>query len=152
MLELKPVGPLSWSFDITRDGVSVGALDLRRLKANGTLRLDGREFEIKRDGFPGPFVFSEQDHVLARARRKALLGPKYEITADDRTLLLASKGLLMRTAQVLHGDVVIATIRRTSLFRRQVRIESSANDALPLVLFAATLMILFWRQQSRSSS
>lgn len=152
MFELKPTGALSWSFDIARDGVHLGRLDLRRLKATGTLRLDAREFEIRRDGFPGPFVLSENGHQLASAERKALFGPKYLITAEDRQLMLASKGFLMRSAQVLHGDVVLATIRRTSLLRRQVRIEAQSADALPVVLFAATLMIFFWRQQARSSS
>ena len=50
-----------------------------------------------------------------------------------------------------YGDVVLATIRRTSLFRRRVTIAADAAAPLPLIFFCSTLLILFWRHQSRAS-
>jgi hypothetical protein len=44
----------------------------------------------------------------------------------------------------------MATISRTSLFRRGITVQDSEVLPLPTVMFCAALMVLFWRRQSRA--
>jgi hypothetical protein len=150
MYELKPTERLNWSFEILQDGRPAGSLALRLLKPSGTLQLDDKVYEIKREGLFGAYVFTTEGREVARAEKESLLRARYVLKAEDRELLVSAKGFLQRMAQVLHGDVVLATIHRTSLFRREVKIDIQPEAPAHLVMFATTLMLLFWRHQSRS--
>ena len=152
MFELKPTRRLSWSFAITQDGAPVGMFDLKRVRAGGELVIADRAYHIRRKSVFSPYVLFDGERAVARAKRSTLLKPNYHVTAEDRQLEVVSRGFLMRTAQLVHGDVVLATFRRANFIRRDVRIEpGAATVPVELLVFAAAVLILFWRQQSRSS-
>ncbi|HEX6560157.1 MAG TPA: hypothetical protein VF021_11860 [Longimicrobiales bacterium] len=122
------------------------------MRAGGTLALPDASYQIRRESLFGPYVLADGERTIARARRAAFLKPSYHIIAEDRQLELVSRGFLMRRAQLLHGDVVLAEIGRSNFIRRDVRIDdAAASTPAPLLLFAGALLILFWRRQSRSS-
>jgi len=151
MLELKPTSALSWTFTISQDGAPVGRLELTRIRGNGTFDVDGQPFEINRPGWFGPYVLSADGREVATARRSQLLPARFTITAPDRELQVASAGFLPKHARIIHGDVVMGSVRRQSIFRREVTVDVNEPTPTPLIIFLATVIILYWRQQSRSS-
>jgi hypothetical protein len=151
MIRISPRSRLSWSFDIAKAGTVIGSLDLARIKSGGSFSVDQQRFEFKRERLFGPLALLHDGRTVARAKRAAVLRPLYRIYADDRQLDLRGS-FMLRSAKLVHGDVVIATIRRPSFFRRILDIELQQNAPLPLVVFASTVMILFWRTASRSAS
>ena len=147
--ELKRSSAIGWSFVILQGDEQIGTLDFKLLRSAGTLTLNGATYQITREGLFGAFIMSADGHQLARAENTALLRARYRVTAEDRQLRLAAKGFLQRSAEVFHGDVVMSTIGRASVFRRGVRVEDSAILPLPTVMFCAAVMILYWRRRSR---
>lgn len=152
MFELKPARRFSWSFRITRDAAPIGLLELARVRAGGTLTLEDHTYGIAREGLFGPLQLMDGERVIAQAHRKALFRARYQIIAEDRQLELIARGFLGRRAELRHGDVVLARIRRISLLTRDVRIDDGAgNIPLPVLMHCAAVLILYWRMQSRSS-
>ena len=153
MLELTPKGLLSWDFGVRNDGALVGSLELKRVRSGGTLQLNGREYELARRGFLGAFELKEAGRVIATGSRSRIFPVRYDIRTDDRQLQLKTVGLLPKTAKLLHGDVEVATIRRKRLLHREVTVELvQSSTPLPIVLFGAAIIVLYWRHRSRSSN
>ena len=152
MYELKPVGWPGWEFDVTRDGVSIGSLHLAFLKSSAALTINGRKYDLRREGMFGPLLLNEGERSIARAERRRILAPSYALILQDRELLVKTQGFLMRTATVLHGDVVHATIHRKTFFGRTFTIESDGTLPEEAVLFGTVVMILLWRRRSRSNN
>jgi hypothetical protein len=151
MLHLSPKSRLSWSFDITDNGVTVGNLDLARMKSSGSFNIRGTRFELKREGMFGPLALYSDGRIIARAKRAAVFRPRYRISADDRQLELMGT-FMPRGATLAHGDIVVATIRRPRVFSRAVSIEPLQNAPLPLLILATAVMVLYWRAASRAAS
>jgi hypothetical protein len=150
MIRLTPRGRFSWSFDITQSNTPIGSLDLARLKRSGSFTIGAQSFELKPDGFLGPLALENSGRIIARAKRAFSFRTSYRVQADDHELELRG-GLLLHKAVLAHGDVVVARLRRPNFFRRVLEIELLQNAPLPLLVFVSAVIILYWRQASRSS-
>lgn len=150
MLELKPTTPFSWKFIITEDGADAGVLDLKRVRGTGTFTFRDASFAIKRAGFFAPYTLNDEKHEIATGRRSKLVPPTFTITAQDRELRVVSAFFFPKQATIFHGDVAIGTMTRDSIFRRAVTVEYREATPPPLMIFAATMIILHWRRRSRS--
>lgn len=152
MLELIPTGAFTWSYRIKEGGADVGVLTLSRIKSAGSLTMHGRQLDLKRASWFGSIDLVEADRTVAHAERKGFLRPNYLITAEDRQLAVVGTGFLPRAARIVHGDVVIANIRRPNLLRRTVTIDSISGAPAPLLIFCTAVIILHWRRAARASS
>ena len=149
MIRLTPRGKFSWSFDITQSSTPIGSLDLARIKRNGSITIGAKSFEVRPERLFGSLALAANGRIIARARRAFAFRPTYRIQADDRELELRGSPLL-RNAVLAHGDVVVARLRRPSFFKRVLDIELAQNAPLPLLVFVSAVIILYWRQVSRS--
>jgi hypothetical protein len=150
MLELRPTEKFSWTFDITQDGAPIGVLALTRFRSKGTITLGNDSYAIARESVFGPFVLTHSDRMIARAERESLVPARYHIVADDRQLILKSRWF--RKAELLHGDVVIATMKRPNILFRVVQVETKQPLSTPVLILATAIMILLWRRRSRSNN
>jgi hypothetical protein len=152
MLELIPTGAFTWSYRIKEDGADVGVLTLARIKSAGSFSMHGRQLDLKRASLFGSIDLVEADRTVAHAERKGFVRPNYLVTAEDRQVAVVGTGFLPRAARIVHGDVVIANIRRPNLLRRGVTIDATSGAPAPLLVFCTALVILHWRAAARASS
>lgn len=150
MLQLAPHGRFSWKYAITKDGVPIGVLELTRMKWGGEFYIDKVRYELKREGVIGPLALRHDGRVVARAQRISLRA-RYRIVAEDRSLELLG-GFMRRNARLTHGEVPVANISRPGFMSRGVSVESHQNVPTRLLVFAAAVIILYWRTSRRGAA
>ncbi len=96
------------------------------------------------------YVLEGETRLLAEATA-TLIPPRCEVMAGDRNLTLRGVGLARRTFRVFHGDLEIGTIRRRSLFRRDVAVDLPDSLPVPIRVFLAFLVYRFWRRRARAA-
>lgn len=159
MLVARPDRLGSWSFRIEDGGTPIAAVDLARVRDEGTLRIRDVPFTFAKAGvLSRTTTLSFEGVEVARAERVGALGLRYDVriaagllgTTEPLHLTLRSSWT-RRENRVTVGDREVGQIRRRGLFARDAEIDVA--DALPLGVqaFLLALVVVEWRRAARSS-
>jgi hypothetical protein len=153
MLRSIPKGLFSWDCRLVDDGVEVALLDLSTLRDAAKFELEGRRWEIRREGMlTGDWLLETGGQVIARATKISAFRRSYEIVADNRRLELAPVGFARRAYRLRHGDIVIGGMAPDGLFRRSADVDFPEELQLATRIFLAFLVLVQWRRTARSKN
>ena len=147
-IDCKPLGIFSWSFELS-DGQHRANLKLNHFSENGSLVMNGTEYEILKQGmFSGRWLLMHQEQLLYQAHKPSAFSRKFELSGDTQATLKPAGLGRMRT---LRGPNVDLTISPHHPFTRRTTIHGQSDDFLQ-ASFAFWLTILTWKRQRNSSN
>lgn len=153
MLRSIPKRWFSWDCRIEEDGVEVALLDLSALRDAANFDLDGRPWQIRREGLVrGDWLLQSDGQIVARATKPSAFTREFEVVADNRRMLLRPVGIARRAFELRHGDTVIGGMAPVGLFRRSADIALPEELQLATRIFLAFLVLTQWRRAQRASS
>jgi hypothetical protein len=158
-LTVVPAGLLSFNYDVTEGGTTVGSIENRAafLQIKGTLTAGGKQFFSRREGaFRTSYLLETAEGTIAsRADRKMALSEEYEISFGDRSIRLKKKSLALKETFIISdASGGIGTIVQESLLSRRLLCKlDTAAAGLPqeIVLFLAWLALIIRRKDSSSA-
>jgi hypothetical protein len=151
MLRSIPTSWFSWDSRLVEDDVEVAFLDLSTIRDAASFELEGRRWEIRREGMlTGEWLLETGGQVMARATKTSAFRRSYEVVAENRRLDLAPTGFARRAYQLRHGDIVIGGMAPDGFFRRSADVAFPGDLHLATRIFLAFLVLVQWRRTARS--
>lgn len=148
--------PHSWisrNFRVVRDGVELTDVEVGWLLASATFQVDGTRYQVRREGWLHPaFVLQREGTPVARATRRRILPPSFDIRASDRQLTMRATSPFARTLRVFHGDRRIGSVTRQSPFRRVALIELPEDLSMPERVFLTHLAMVIWNRRRAAAA
>ena len=159
-LHAVPVGLFSFNYDVLEGNSLIGTIENRAafLQAKGTLKIGQREFFTRREGaFKASYLLeSSEGVVLARAVRKRALREEYEISFNDRSIMMRKKALAMKWRFIIStASADIGSIVQESLVSRRLlcELDDEAQEMpLEIVLYLFWIALLIKRSEDSSSA
>ena len=152
MIECKPCGICSWSFELRGEGHHVSSR-IDWIGENGGLIIDGELHPIVRKGlFSGRWTLESAAGYRLQAKKTSVLRRKIEIIGPSGKATLSPESALIGRNMKLKGGGVNCTISRVHPFTRRSIIEGEWSD-LRVVAFGFWLTAIIWsRDTSRSGT
>ncbi len=151
-LRAVPTSFLSWDFNLFEGGVCVAHVDLAWFRENGTLRVNGEEFEIGREGLmSGSFFLRKGGRTIASAKKESAFLRRFAVRAAQKTYTLKAVSPVHRRFVLVQGTRVVGEVRPDHLFSRKATVDLPAELPLETRIFMTWLVVLLWRRQRRSN-
>ncbi len=152
MLMARPPRLFTQNYDVTDGEDVVASVRFHLFSQNGEIEMSGRTLMIDRKGFTGPFQLHAGPRRLASAERPSLVRRRWVISAPDAAPIeLTPTSWSIRNVTVRQGGVPIGSISRTSVVRREARIDLPEELSIELRMFCFWLVALLWRRAAQSS-
>ena len=109
-------------YRVTDQGREITTWDSSTWRSGGEFMLDGRRFQVRSNGWGNKYTMTDDfGAVLAVAGR---VGRKrWTVEADGQTYHFRRKGFWGNEEELLRGDTVVGSVRRTSVWRGDVAVE-----------------------------
>lgn len=159
MLTARPASAGSWSFLIEDDRQrKVAAVELRRMKDEGTVRVGAVPFALEKAGLLAPsYTLRFEGVAVASAVRSGVVRARYRIEVEagllgsERPLGIEFEaswtGRAFRAAS--EGQDLGEVLRRGT-FRRMALVDLSGDLPLGVQTFLLALVLIEWRRAARS--
>jgi len=152
MLKAVPKNWFSWKFEIFDGEVSVANLDLSRFREKGELAIQGRIFEIGREGImSGVFLLREDGRTIASATKPSAFRRSFEVVFDQTDYKLETVSPFVRRFVLRKDRRVVGSIHPVHLFSRKAIVELPEYLPLEVQVFIAWLGIILWKRQQDSN-
>jgi hypothetical protein len=151
VLRAIPKSWFSWSFDVSEDGTSVGAVETAWTKERGRLCLGSVTCQLSRRGWlSGAFIVEYEGQVLAEAEKPSAFDRSFIVHYEQREIRLAAASPIRRPFVAREGGAEIGSIRPDHAFTRKTTIDLPGDLILPVRLFMFWLAVLMWRRAARN--
>jgi hypothetical protein len=152
MLKAVPKNWFSWKFEIFDGEVSVANLDLSRFREKGELAMQGRIFEIGREGImSGVFLLREDGRTIASATKPSAFRRSFEVVFDQTDYKLETVSPFVRRFVLRKDRRAVGSIHPVHLFSRKAIVELPEYLPLEVQVFIAWLGIILWKRQQDSN-
>lgn len=150
MIDCLPQGICSWNYVLSGDGWQA-SVRMERMREQGTIEINGREFTIRKHGFAsGTWSLESEGQIVLTARKKNPFTRTFMISGDDADAELRADSVFSRSMW-LTGRGIDCRIQPRHPFTRRATIEGPCPDDL-LTCFAFWLTVLSWRRTRRRAS
>lgn len=152
MLTARPPGVLAQAYDVYDGAQLVGSTRFHVFSQRGEIELSGRTLTIDRDGLAGPWRLHSGPRVIATAERPSILRRRWIIKpAEGAPLELTPTSWSIRNVTLRQAGVPIGSISRTSVLKREARIDLPEELGIEVTMFVFWLTALIWRRAAQSS-
>lgn len=153
MIACTPRGLCSWNYTLKGDGHSAEAA-LQMFTEQGSLVVDGVDFEIRKHGFAsGLWTLEREASVIISAQKSSPLTRTVELSNAEASWTLEAESAFGRSFRVQRGGSIVAAIRPAHMFTRRAMIELVRDDGdFTAVCFAFWLAVIAWRRAASKNS
>jgi len=153
MFEARPVGLFSRAYELEAQEHLAALLKLSWLKEAGELSIDGKLFNLYREGWmSGAFVLEKDGQEVVRAVKLSAFRSQFDLEIDSRFYSLKQASLFGRTFSVVHQGAVVGTIRRAGLFTQRALIDLPSDWPIPIQAFVFWLVVILWNRQASAAA
>jgi hypothetical protein len=147
MLTAVATGVSGYSYRLSVDGADVGELTLSSWTASGTLVLGRQTWDVRRDGWLGPFTLESGGRPVARAVPVGFWRLSFTLTFNEEVYDLRaeflSSGMVVSCGKAQVGEVIVS-----GLFRKTLDLHGAESLPPEVQAFIAWLVARRNRQQS----
>ena len=147
MLRAVPKNWFSWKFEIFDGKVCVANLDLAWFREKGELAIQGRTFEIGREGImSGVFLLRGDGRTIASATKPSAFRRSFDVVFDQTGYKLETVSPFVRRFVLWKDRRVVGSIHPVHLFSRKAIMELPEYLPLEVQVFIAWLVIMLWKR------
>ena len=147
MLEAKPTGLFSQDFGIEAEGRQIALLDVAFWKEAGAISIEGRPYKLYRENLiSGAFVLEEEGRAVARASKPSAFHAHFDLELQTGRYSLKRDSAFRKSFSVLHGEIVIGSIRPSGVFTRRALIDLPEGWSIPAQVFVFWLALVIWNR------
>lgn len=163
MLQAIPKGLFSNDYEIHRDGVRVALLDPSVWRERGEVEIEGKTYELDREGWLGDFrLLDKMKHPLVTATKPSALRKRFEVSYGEKRYVL-EKASLWHSGFALRERIpggttsgkdvrTVGSIEKAGIFTRRAVLDMPEDWPLPVQVFVFWLVVVIWtREQSVAS-
>ncbi len=153
MIYCEPKRLFTWDYTIRGEGHDA-VLSRNWIGEQGSLVIDGIEFEVEKHGFTsGMWTMYRQSVEYAVAQKTRPATRSFEIQAPSGLISMRPMSPLKRSFILERSDEMVGTVKAVHPFTRRAQIDlSPSEDDFPAVCFAFWLAILTWKRRRRAGS
>ncbi len=149
MLRAVPKRWFSWDFNLVDpSGASRGEVALSVWRERGSLRTEGPEYAVTRQGMTGPFLLKQGGREQASALKLGVFKQEFALTHDGDHYLLKRISAWRREFGLFKGATQVGSIVPESWFARAARIDLPEGLPLWFQAFIVWLTLLMWKRDS----
>lgn len=152
MLKAIPKHWLSWDFTVTDHDRPIAQIDVSWWREKGELTVNGKIYEVYRQGLLGAFVLESNGAVMATAKKPSALRRQFELEHEGKHLTLRASSVFGRTFLLLDGKQEVGSITPEGFFTRRAEIDLPLSLPLAVRVFIFWLAVILWKRQSDSSA
>jgi hypothetical protein len=150
MLSAVPRNWASWHFSIRdADSQTVAETTLSSWREHGTVKVDGIEYPVRKEGFFKPtFSLIADGMVLARAQKPSAFRRMFTIDFKGRQYILKKKSSWQRGYVVLRDNLEIGSIVPERWYNRRANVDLPKDLPLSVTAFLVWIAVLLWKRDS----
>jgi hypothetical protein len=149
MLRAVPKNWFSWKFEIFDGEVKVANLDLAWFREEVEFAIQGRTFEIGREGvMSSVFLLREDGRTIASATKPSAFRRSFDVVFDQTGYKLEAVGPFVRRFELRKDFREVGSIHPVHLFSRKAIVELPEYLPLEVQVFIAWLVIMLWKRGS----
>jgi hypothetical protein len=147
MLRAVPKNWFSWKFEIFDGEVCVANLDLAWFREEVEFAIQGRTFEIGREGvMSSVFLLREDGRTIASATKPSAFRRSFEVVFDQTGYKLEAVAPFVRRFELRKDFRVVGSIHPVHCIGRKAIVELPEYLPLEVQLFIAWLVIMLWKR------
>ena len=148
MIRCIPKGIFTNSFVLTSEHER-GQLSFHWLRQEGSLNIDGVDYEIRKTGIFNPeWTLERNGTTLLQAQRRGLVGRALTLTNTAGEVTILERGSVWRREMLLRGEGWAATITPDHAFTYRSTISGEPAN-FRLACFAFWLTVMRWRRAAQ---
>jgi len=163
MLQASPKGLFSNDYEIQRDGVRVALLDPSARRERGEVEIEGKTYELEREGWLGDFrLLDEMKHPLVTATKPLALRSRFEVSYGERRYVL-EKASFWRSGFAVRERIpggtasgkdvrTVGSIEKAGIFTRRAVLDLPEDWPLPVQIFVFWLVVVIWTREKAAAS
>ena len=152
MLRAVPKNWFSWKFEIFDGEVCVANLDLAWFREEVEFAIQGRTFEIGREGvMSSVFLLREDGRTIASATKTNSFKETFDVVFDQTGYILQRNMRGYRKFELADGSQVVGSIHPVHCIGRKAIVELPEYLPLEVQVFIAWLVIMLWKRGSSRS-
>lgn len=154
MIICRPHGICSWNFTLEGKGGNRADLSFNWLSEQGTIRVNGLVFEVRKNGvFSGQWSLYQYQSLVATAQKNSPFTRTFTVNAERREFLLSAQSVFSRSFALRNAEYQLATFEPNHMFTRRAKIYSQSKDIEFLTLaFCFWLVVITWKRAANNSN
>ena len=153
MLRAVPKNWFSWKFEIFDGEVCVANLDLAWFREEVEFAIQGRTFEISREGvMSSVFLLREDGRTIASATKPSAFRRSFEVVFDQTGYKLEAVAPFVRRFELRKDFRVVGSIHPVHCIGRKAIVELPEYLPLEVQVFITGLVFSQWKKQTHNRS
>ncbi len=133
-----------WDFDLYDQQGRVAEI-LFGWTSKGRIRTAGQEFDVRRDGWLGPFVLASGKTEVARAVKRSVFFRSFTVRWEGHCQTLRAESPFTQDFVLIEDGRQVGSITDTAWFSRKMSVDLPEDIPLVVQAFLVWLVVFIWR-------
>ncbi|MEM8719562.1 MAG: hypothetical protein AAGE84_09675 [Cyanobacteria bacterium P01_G01_bin.39] len=147
-----PRSIFSWNYSVIDvDNNTKALVNFNFASEQGSIILDLNDYKIQHRWLSGEWLLKIDDEVVATAIKPNPLTRFFEVTYEDKIVILKAESPFSRTFLIEQNEI-LGVIEPTHLFTRRAAVNCSSSIRIPIQIFLFWLTVLMWRRAANTNN